>query len=395
MFQKYSMIISIIIGVILGMYGPEVAFGFAGFVSTVFMRLLKFVSLPIISLSIASTIANLDKNPNAWLMTRHILFYTILTTVLSATLGLGLFELAQPVEPSEVPQVANAVSNYSTYSAEFVKIFPDNIVKPFLDFNVIGVLIISAFIGLASLALPKAQKQSISNALNLGFAMIMQITKWILKLLPFAVVAFIMLFMKDLGKTFEVGALAKYLGVITAANLIHGALILPLILVLHRIPVLDTFKGMFPTLSLAFFTKSGAAAIPTAIQNSEENLGVSPEVSRITFPLCTTINMNACAAFILVTFLFVATSHGVVFTLTQKILWILIATIVAIGNAGVPMGCFFLTNALLSSFNVPVELMGVILPFYGVLDMLETSINLWSDSCVTVIVDKWWKRNQG
>jgi len=121
-------------------------------------------------------------------------------------------------------------------------------------------------------------------------------------------------------------------------------------------------------------------------------LKVSPQVSRITFPLCTTINMNACAAFILVTFLFVASSHGLTFTLTQKILWIFIATIVAVGNAGVPMGCFFLTNALLSSFNIPVELMGIILPFYGVLDMLETSINLWSDSCVTVIVDKWWKK---
>jgi Na+/H+-dicarboxylate symporter len=32
--------------------------------------------------------------------------------------------------------------------------------------------------------------------------------------------------------------------------------------------------------------------------------------------------------------------------------------------------------------------MGVILPFYALLDMLESAINIWSDACVTLIVNK-------
>ena len=68
------------------------------------------------------------------------------------------------------------------------------------------------------------------------------------------------------------------------------------------------------------------------------------------------------------------------------LLWVVIATVAAIGNAGVPMGCFFLSASLLSSMNVPITLMGVILPFYGLIDMLETSLNVWSDTCVTAVI---------
>ena len=64
----------------------------------------------------------------------------------------------------------------------------------------------------------------------------------------------------------------------------------------------------------------------------------------------------------------------------------MIATVAAIGNAGVPMGCFFIASALLTTMNLPLTLMGIILPFYALLDMLESAINIWSDACVTLAV---------
>jgi Na+/H+-dicarboxylate symporter len=70
------------------------------------------------------------------------------------------------------------------------------------------------------------------------------------------------------------------------------------------------------------------------------------------------------------------------------LLWIVVATIAAVGNAGVPMGCFFLSISLLTSMDVPITLLSVIMPFYGIIDMIETSLNVWSDSCVTKVVDK-------
>ena len=81
-------------------------------------------------------------------------------------------------------------------------------------------------------------------------------------------------------------------------------------------------------------------------------------------------------------------SYGTTITLLEMVLWIGIATIAAIGNAGIPMGCYFLTSSLLVAMDYPLTIMGIILPFYALIDMLETALNIWSDSCVAAAVDK-------
>ena len=97
--------------------------------------------------------------------------------------------------------------------------------------------------------------------------------------------------------------------------------------------------------------------------------------------------MNGCAAFILVTSLFVMQNGGEVIDLTNILLWIIISVISAVGNAGVPMGCFFLTLSLMSGIGAPVAILGIILPIYTIIDMVETAENVWSDSCVCAMTD--------
>jgi Na+/H+-dicarboxylate symporter len=96
--------------------------------------------------------------------------------------------------------------------------------------------------------------------------------------------------------------------------------------------------------------------------------------------------MNGCAAFILVTSLFVMQNGGMPLTWTTMLLWLLISVVFAVGNAGVPMGCYFLTVSLMSGIGAPVAILGLILPFYTIIDMIETAENVWSDSCVTALV---------
>jgi Na+/H+-dicarboxylate symporter len=81
-------------------------------------------------------------------------------------------------------------------------------------------------------------------------------------------------------------------------------------------------------------------------------------------------------------------NHGIPITFGMMGLWIVIATIAAVGNAGVPMGCFFLSASLLASMDVPITLLGIILPFYSIIDMIETSLNVWSDSCVAKVIQE-------
>ena len=38
--------------------------------------------------------------------------------------------------------------------------------------------------------------------------------------------------------------------------------------------------------------------------------------------------------------------------------------------------------------GAPVAILGIILPIYTIIDMVETAENVWSDSCVSAMVDK-------
>ena len=144
---------------------------------------------------------------------------------------------------------------------------------------------------------------------------------------------------------------------------------------------------MSPAVLMALFTKSSAATLPVTMSSAENNLKVRPEVARFVLPICTTINMNGCAAFILVTSLFVM-QHTVTLDISTMILWLFIAVISAIGNAGVPMGCYFLTLSLMVGQGAPIGIMGIILPIFTIIDMIETAENVWSDSCVCAMTNK-------
>lgn len=143
-----------------------------------------------------------------------------------------------------------------------------------------------------------------------------------------------------------------------------------------------------PAVLMALFTKSSAATLPVTMQTAEEKLRVKESVSRFVLPICTTINMNGCAAFILVTSLFLMQNGGMELSWPTMIMWLFISVISAVGNAGVPMGCYFLTLSLMYGMNVPIGIMGIILPVYTIIDMIETAENVWSDSCVCAMVDK-------
>ena len=95
-------------------------------------------------------------------------------------------------------------------------------------------------------------------------------------------------------------------------------------LLVRGINPLRVFKAMSPAVMMALFTKSSAATLPVTLSSAEERLGASPKVSRFVLPICTTINMNGCAAFILVTSLFVMKCGGMDLSIWQMLLWVLV-----------------------------------------------------------------------
>jgi len=389
-----SIAVATVLGLLAGYYQLAVVDTVAETVSQIFINLLKLVSLPIIFLSIVSTASGMDSVHEIKSLGKRVIKYTLLTTCIAAAVALILFVLIDPVGTNvnlgsvieQLDDKGSAVQQGSYYSY-LMKSIPSNIIQPFIENHVIGVLFIAMLFSLAILSLPDHNRKVLHTFFSSVYAAIMKITVWIVRLMPFAIWAFITLFVKDLREGLEVKSLALYLACVLLANFVQAFIVLPTFLKLKGVSPMRMVRGMMPALSVAFFTKSSSAALPMAMRCAEKNIGMAPKVANFTLPLCTTINMNACAAFILITVLYVSMSNGMVYSGAEMFLWIFIATLAAVGNAGVPMGCYFLASAFLAAMNVPLNILGIILPFYTMIDMLESAINVWSDSCVAAVVD--------
>ncbi len=363
---------------------------FSKVTADLFLRLLKLISLPIIFLSIASTITGMKDFAEMRQMGRRVVLYTIGTTVVAASLALGLFLSIDPAS-SSAPLPIEAVASEATakpasYLSFLQEAIPSNLLQPFLESNVIAIAFIAFGLSIASLFLPTHQKEHLHALFSSLFAILLKLTGALLRLMPLAVFAFITLLIKDLRQNSH-PALGSYLLCVVLANLIQGLIILPIFLKAKGVSPWKACRAMMPALTLAFLSKSSNATLPVTMQ-SVEKMGISKKISSFTLPLCSVINMNGCAAFILITVLFVGKLYGMAFSPFELVGWIFLATLAAIGNAGVPMGCFFLASAFLVGMDLPLYMMGLILPFYTFLDMIETTLNVWSDGCIAIAVDR-------
>lgn len=381
-------IIAIVLGVLNGFYGSDITIAGADLVANIFVRLFKFIAIPVIAISIIATLGRTSRAKDSVSIFRHTIFYTLLTTILAATIAAALFFFFAPANVAVSGTEPAGVVQHS-YMEYLLSAIPNNVVAPFLSGNVLAVLLVAAAFGLAIAALP-AELEGKATVLNFfdGIqAALFKLIGWIILALPLGIFGFVSQLMVEINAGLNIGGLGSYLATVLTANFVQMLLILPALLILRGLNPIKVARAMFPALTLAFFSKSSAATLPVTMQSAENNLKVQPKVARFVLPICTTINMNGCAAFILVTVIYLMQNAGLDISFTTVIAWILISTLAAVGNAGVPMGCFFLSASLLASMNVPIGLMGVILPFYAVIDMIETTLNVWSDSCVAAMVN--------
>lgn len=381
----------LILGVGFGLLNNASVNAIMDFIATIFTRLFSFIAVPIIALALISTLAKLGKDSSSGKLFVRTIVYTLSTTIVAALVGAVLFWVIAPANvPSELlGGVEVAPAQATSYLDHILAVIPNNILQPFVSGNVLSVLLISAAVGIALAVMPHNERRSALLNAILGLQdVLFVLIRWILAILPLGIMGFTAKLVTELGHGIILGSIATYFVVVLASNFIQMLLVLPGFLISRGLNPLKVARGMFPALVVAFFSKSSAGTLPVTMASAEDNCHVNPKVSRFVLPICTTINMNGCAAFILITSLYLMQNAGIEITLGTTVAWILIATIAAVGNAGVPMGCYFLTLSLMSSMHVPVLLMGIILPVYAIIDMIETCENVWSDASVANMVNQ-------
>jgi Na+/H+-dicarboxylate symporter len=185
-----------------------------------------------------------------------------------------------------------------------------------------------------------------------------------------------------------------YMLTVISGLTIHALITLPLILwiVTRRNPYRFMMQ-MSQAILTAFSTASSTATLPVTMECAETRAGVSKRSTEFVLPLGATINMDGTALYEAAAAIFIAQAYSVVnpefqLTFVQQATIAVTATLAAIGAAGIPEAGLVTMLIVLNAVNLPLELIGLILPVDWLLDRFRTAVNAFGDSVGAAVVDR-------
>ncbi|CAN1558465.1 GltP Na+/H+-dicarboxylate symporters [Caulobacteraceae bacterium] len=385
-------LLSLLAGGIVGyLWGPNAAS--IKWIGDLFVLLIRMAVIPLVMVTIVAGVAALgDARRLGSIGIKTLLLY-LFTTSIAVVVGLTLGTYAQPGLGADfsaaTPQVLNATESVGLKIADVV---PANVFKALADGALLPTIFFSLLLGSAILATGEKGKP-MAALFESASEVMLKVVAIIMELAPFGVFALIATVMGTVGlKVFaSVGVLALCVlaGSLFQTFVVHGLVVR----LLAWLPVVPFFRGITDAMLVAFSTSSSSATLPVAMRVAEENLGIKPAVVSTALPLGTTVSMDGTALYIGLLAMFAAQAFGVQLSLDQYLLIGVTTVMVAVGTAPVPSASLFMLAGVLTTFGITPEqtaiLVGFILPFDRILDMIRTVPNNTSDLAVATVVARW------
>ena len=155
---------ALVVGALLGLLGADWLDASMNFVATVYTRLFQLLAVPTIVLAVITTFATFGSKGSGRIF-GHTLTYTLLTTFAAAAVGAVLYVIVAPGNlPLESLVNASQVSDLgpqTSYVDHILSIIPNNIVKPFLDGNVLSLLLLAFSIGFGLSKLSDSENKAV------------------------------------------------------------------------------------------------------------------------------------------------------------------------------------------------------------------------------------------
>ena len=212
------------------------------------------------------------------------------------------------------------------------------------------------------------------------------VTLIVMELTPFGVFALMAWVAGTLGLDALV-SLAKlvglnYLGCLLIIFVMYSAMIK----FLAKLPVRDFFRGIVDAMAVSYSTASSNATLPVTLRCCQRNLGVSPSVSSFVVALGATINMNGTAMYLGLATLFGAQIFGVDLSWGDYFLISILATLAAIGAAGIPGAGLIMMALVFGAVGVPLETIAFVAGVDRIMDMMRTTTNVSGDAAIATTV---------
>ena len=153
-----------------------------------------------------------------------------------------------------------------------------------------------------------------------------------------------------------------------------------------KIPPIDFFRGITDAIAVSYSTASSNATLPVTLRCAQRNLGVSKSVSSFVISLGATINMNGTAMYLGLATLFGAQVFGVDLTWADYFTISILATLAAVGAAGIPGAGIIMMALVFPQVGVPLETIALVAGVDRIMDMMRTTTNVSGDAAVAVTV---------
>ena len=386
-----ALLLGIIVGICL-MKNADIATSYIKPFGTIFLNLIKWVVTPLVFFSImAGVISMRDIRKVGSIGVKTIVYYLI-TTAFAITIGLILANLFKGIFPVlQTSDLSYEASEPVNFMDTLVGIFPSNFLKPFVEANMLQIIVASILIGFALLLIKDKHANlefRLVDILNDTFLKAMEL---IVKLSPIGVFCLICPVVAENGPA-VLGSLAKVLLVAFIGYILHAIIVYSIsVRTLAGLSPLKFFKGMLPAIMFAFSSASSVGSLPINMECAE-NLGADKDISSFVLPLGATINMDGTAIYQGVCAIFIASCFGISLTLPQMLSIILTATLASIGTAGVPGAGMVMLAMVLQSVGLPVEGIALVAGVDRIFDMGRTTVNIVGDASCAIIVTAMEKR---
>jgi len=385
--------VQVLIGIVLGGLSGFLFPQFLDFVkifADLFIRLLKMLVIPLIFTSIVSGVVSSKEAASVGRIGAKTFVYYITTSLLAILTGQFLVNLFKPgvnagISSQTPVDVANLASHFS-YSKIFLKIVPENVFKAMANGEVLSVIFFALLCGFFILKLKSEKKNFLSDFFGSFYALMMEITGFVISLAPYGVFALLYKTVAESGlKVFK--TLFFYFFTVLGGLFIHFFITLPLLaFVITRKNPYKFMKKMAAPLLTAFSTSSSSATLPLTIKAIVNNVGVPDRVASFVLPLGATINMDGTALYECVAVIYIAQCYGINLTFSQQAIVVLTSLLVSIGAAGIPMAGLVMMSIILKAVGLPLDGIGLIIAVDRFLDMFRTATNVFSDSTGTLII---------
>jgi Na+/H+-dicarboxylate symporter len=377
-----QILVALLLGAVVGVMLPAGWAGKLDWPAKMILRVLGAIAPPLILLAVMRALLTAKVRGR---LAGKMFFLLVVNTLVAIFIGLLVANVIRPgrhasLPPGEPPKLSGDPL------AQLLDNIPGSLLRPLVENQVIGVIMIAVAFGLAGRRLIPARAAQLEAALEIGFDLILIVLHWVIALVPIAVFCKVAFVVGTQGfKPFV--ALGWFIVAVLLALLLQATYYLTRVKLASWVSPIKLLRGTRDALAMAFSTASSTVTMPVTYACLREKVGLREESASLGALVGSNFNNDGTALYEAMAALFIAQMTGVDLSLSQQAMIVLTSVAASVGAAGIPEAGLVTMTLVFSAVGLPTGYIALLLPVDWFLDRCRTAINVMGDMNVSCILD--------